>query len=292
MGKIALSASLKLHEIVTIPMMTYNCETWIMTQSDVKELEKMELWALKRLLNLPKTTPTAGVRYETKTLFAEIRIDEKQFLYLHKILKRDTSHWTHHMLKILDAHSIGWATQIRRKIHDYGLEESWHMIGTKTDSAWKNEVKTACEKRNIELLKHECQSVRSGSVKDKTKTKSILINLNDENYTRSSESNILKMSKLKARAIIMTRYGMLDCAKNFEGRYGKKECNVCSVIDDENHRVNDCVRWKSVNLYLSTTKADLNLVYSMERDELERIADVVLAIWDLKNGRNSIVGNK
>ena len=58
MKKMELEVCLKLHEIVTIPMMLNNCEAWILTQSDLRELEKIELWALKRILNLPRTTPS------------------------------------------------------------------------------------------------------------------------------------------------------------------------------------------------------------------------------------------
>ena len=59
------------------------------------------------------------------------------------------------------------------------------------------------------------------------------------------------MNKLQARVQLTAMFGMLDCAKNV--RCGNKgtDCRECNVLDDENHRVNDCGKFKESNLYLS-----------------------------------------
>jgi hypothetical protein len=46
------------------------------------------------------------------------------------------------------------------------------------------------------------------------------------------------MTRIKARAIIRGRYMMLDCANDFENKYGSKKCDLCRVINDEIHRIN------------------------------------------------------
>ena len=46
----------------------------------------------------------------------------------------------------------------------------------------------------------------------------------------------------------MARYGMLETASNYRNKYKTDQCNVCLTLDDENHRLNDCPRWKNVNL--------------------------------------------
>lgn len=289
MRKIELKACIKLHEAATIPMMLNNCESWNLTQSDKKEMEKMELWALKRILNVPRTTPTAAVRFVTGTLFTEIRIDEKQIIYLQKILQREKTHWTHHMLITLDKHSIGWAYQIREKLVEYGLETDWNVIKEKSRGEWKSDVKSAVEEKNCEKLLSECRATRGDVVYDKTKTKSIVQAIGSGNYSRLKGSLLLNMTRCKAKALVMARYGMLDCGCNFENKYGGKMCDECNVIDDEGHRVNYCPRWSHVNLSSSVTKIDFSLVYSSERDDLESVADVILSIWDLGNGRNGII---
>ena len=130
-----------------------------MSLTDRKKFEKMELWALKRILNLPRTTPTAAVRFVTGIIFTELRIDQKQLIYLQRILKRDHDHWTYHMLNTLDLMSIGWAHQIRQKLNEYGLEENWEMIRQMPDLTWKHLVKQAVENRNKQKLLDECKNI-------------------------------------------------------------------------------------------------------------------------------------
>ena len=289
MKDIELNVCLKLHEIVSIPMLLNNCESWNLTQSDKKEYEKIEIWALKRILGLPRTTPTAAVRFITGTLFTEIRIDEKQMLYLHKVLNRTEDHWTHHILMTLDDYCIGWSRQIRQKLSEYGLETNWDVLKRKTDNEWKSTVKTAIEKRNRERLLDECKTFRHGCVHEKTKTKSIIKEIERSDYCRTRLTTILSMTRLKARAIVMARYGMLDCSSNFGNKYGTKQCKECRVIDDEAHRMNNCKTWRIVNRYESVIKIDFNAVFSNDKTELESIADEILSIWDLKNGKNCII---
>jgi hypothetical protein len=80
-----------------------------------KPLKKIDLWCLKRNLYLPRTTPSAAVRFTTGTMYFKVRIDMIQMLYLQKILKREVTNWTQKMLTVLDELEIGWAEMIGNK---------------------------------------------------------------------------------------------------------------------------------------------------------------------------------
>ena len=58
---------------------------------------------------------------------------------------------------------------------------------------------------------------------------------------------LLKLPSIQTRALIMGRYGMLDCKTNYAVKYGGKNCLDCNMLDDEAHRINDCVKYSSVN---------------------------------------------
>ena len=73
MRKLQSRLLIELHETISVPSLLNNSESWLLGKTDQIELEKIEIWGLKRLLNLPPKTPTAAVRYETGTLFVEIR---------------------------------------------------------------------------------------------------------------------------------------------------------------------------------------------------------------------------
>ena len=78
---------------------------------------------------------------------------------------------------------------------------------------------------------------------------------------------------------------MLDCAANYRHGYGGPDCKQCGVKDDENHRINTCVRFKDRNLYHSTYKYDFQSIYSDDDDSISRTIEVVENLWILDNGK-------
>ena len=116
----------------------------------------MEIWAWKSMLGLPKTTPTAAVMYCTGAMYASVRIEAKQLIYLHKVLHKPDGHWTKLTLYSLKEHQIGWAKQIEAIIEAWHVENDWEEIKKKSLKAWKIEVGKAAEAKNREKLKEEC----------------------------------------------------------------------------------------------------------------------------------------
>ena len=75
--KMQLKALLKMHNAKTVASLLTNCETWVLNKSEREKLEKIELWALKQILDVPKTTPTPAIWYVTGTLMTSILIDKR-----------------------------------------------------------------------------------------------------------------------------------------------------------------------------------------------------------------------
>ena len=84
----------------------------------------------------------------------------------------------------------------------------------------------------------------------------------------------------------MGRYGMLECAANFENKYGGKKCRTCNVIDNESHRINSCKVYESINLCNSSESIDFNCIYSNETVKCMKVVERILMTWDLVNGKN------
>ena len=70
----------------------------------------------------------------------------------------------------------------------------------------------------------------------------------------------MKFSKYDTKTLIMARYGMLWCAKNFKTQFGGQNCQTCGTIDDENHRINECVLYKEKNWHGKEEKVDFNIL--------------------------------
>ena len=285
MKRIEVKTMIKLHESVNNPILLHNCESWVLTKTDYLNLEKIELWALKRMLSLPRTTPSIAIRYVTGTLYTRVKIDARQLLFLWKTLRRTPDSWPRQLLMTLDQYNLGWAKQIRETLSDYGVEESWGEIEKMEKHQWKTIVGTVTEKKNRELMIRECYKDR-GRRETKTKTKSIIKKLESGEYERKPLPEIVNMNKLHSKAIIMGRYGMLECARNFQMKYGKKACQLCGTEDTEEHRLNICPKWMDPNNDWDPVR--YSDIYSNDADKLKDIAKAILKKWEIDNGKNQM----
>ena len=83
--KTQLKSLLQLHNCCTIAGLLTNCETWILNKTERNKLERIELWALKKILDVPKTTPTAAIWHVTGMMITSILINKREMLYLKNI---------------------------------------------------------------------------------------------------------------------------------------------------------------------------------------------------------------
>ena len=286
MRKIEVEVIITLHNAVTLPTLLYNSETWPLNIGIRKELDKMEIWAWKSMLGLPKTTPTAAIMFVTGALYASIRVQIKQLIYLHKVLQRKDEHWTVTTLRSLRHHNVGWAKQIEENLVDWSLETSWETIASKSRNEWKRQVHEAAERKNKGKILGECYKKERGNSTIKTKTKRLIPLLENNEFKRGPQPCIIKNNKLIARAYIMGRYGMLQCAANFSNGYGGKDCKKCKLEDNEEHRMDQCIEWSNVNLASTDRYVDYDLIHSENDEESMVVVQYILDMWDLVNNRN------
>ena len=128
---------IQLHEAVTLSTLLYNAETWPLDCAAKKEIDKMELWAWKSMIGLPKTTPTAAVMFATGALFPSIRIEMKQLIFLHQILQKSKRSIRQKLAY------TGWACQIDKILRVRELELDWDVIKMKTQRV-EERGRTSC----------------------------------------------------------------------------------------------------------------------------------------------------
>ena len=178
---------IKLHETETVTAFLYNAETWTLTKSEKKTLDQAELYAWKRMIGLPPTTPTAGIVFSVGALFASIRVEQKQLIYIHKVLTKDEHNWTKTTLLTLKEYGIGWARQLDNILETWGLEKDWEVIRQKPFMEWKRMVASAAEKRNNVRLREECETLCRGEATKKKKTVFVLKKLDSPDYKRQPD---------------------------------------------------------------------------------------------------------
>ena len=148
-------------------------------------------------------------------------------------------------------------------------------------------MQTSIEKNHKERLYEECHDTANGITKEKTKSASIIKLLTGSGYKREPQPVILKTTKHETKTIIIARYGMLQCGKNYRGTI-KEICDRCHCIDDENHRLNYCIKWRERNYYDETEKIDFDLVFSNDVEVLRPIMQGIEKLWNTRNAHGTM----
>ena len=188
------------------------------------------------------------------------------------------------MLNSLKTDNIGWAKQIKNILENYGISLTFTEIQSMPFSKWKKTVNEVSDIKNRERLIEMC----TGTKGEKYKTKRLLSKLEADNYKRSPCMNTLTKSRYFSRVRIMSMYHMLDCSKNYKIGNKGENCRTCNVTDDENHRINFCIKYQDKNLFQSPIKIDFNSIYSDNEETVGRMIEVVCKLWDLKLGKNTM----
>ena len=79
---------------------------------------------------------------------------------------------------------------------------------------------------------------------------------------------------------------MLECGNNLKETMPEM-CKTCNVLDDEDHRLNECRVYNDMNLVNKSTKANFGDVFSDENDKLNSILDHIENLCEFlyANGR-------
>ena len=285
--KVETSVLLELHDKVNIPSLLMNAESWNLNTGEKTEIDKIEINALKSLFDLPLHMPTPAIRFAFGTLYTEIHIDKKRLLYLHKLVTRDTTHWTQRALTTLEELNIGWAKSIKDTLESYKLPTEFHTIKTISRNDWKKQITTETEKRHRERLHKDCYKNKNGEQTTKTKTASIINNIAQETYIRKPSKELLECSKQETKTIMIARYRMLECGQNLKGSM-QEICNTCGEIDNENHRLNHCKNFEDINFYHDIDKVDFESINSDDIKVLRDIIPKIERVWNTRNAHGTM----
>ena len=285
--RIETTVLLDLHEKVNIPSLLTNSESWTLLKSEETEVERAEIQCLKNMFDLPVTTPTPAILFSFGVPYTTSRTDQKRLSYLHKLLNREPSHWTRKSLETLKTLNLGWYKGIHKTLIKYNLPEDFHQIRTKTTNEWKNIVRTAIETHNKSRLLEDCHKQKDGIKSIKTKTAHIVEKLKDPAYMRQPQSELKHLSKQETKTLIIARFGMLECGRNYRGTMSIM-CDDCCCIDDEEHRLNICPKYGYVNYINNNDAVRFDTIFSDKIDDLKLIIPRIANVWNVKSGHGSI----
>ena len=285
--RIETSVLIELHDKITIPGLLANAESWSLSKTESTEMEKIEIQALRNLFDLPIHIPTPALIFSFGTLYTHFRIEKRRLTYLHRILNRPDTHWTKKTFHHLFEQNIGWGKTIKQTLQSLGLPTDLSEIQNKRPNEWKNQVNTKIEIKNKTRLIDDCHKMVDGQKTQKTKTRHIIGQLTNEQYTRMPSPELQSLSKQETKTILISRFRMLECGVNFKGS-NTTVCQTCKKTDDETHRLNHCTRFRAINCYDDDVKPNFNDIYSSDVDVLKKIVTTIEKIWNTRNAHGSM----
>ena len=81
---------------------------------------------------------------------------------------------------------------------------------------------------------------------------------------------------------------MLDCGANFQNDRSIL-CTTCKTRDNEDHRLNHCIKYRATNNYDCSQKINFDDVFSTDIDVLKKIIASKGRVWNVKNAHGSML---
>ena len=229
-GTFKISNLLTLYQSVFIPRLIYNCEAWFnLKAKDYQVLQKLQLNFLRRVMDVPRTTPNAALFLELGVWPVQYIIEQRQLLHLKRILDRDNRDpvWLAYKEMLKYEFEPNWANNILGLWEKYNLPLKDLNIQKLSEPQWKTIVKSQVRKFVFHTLCNECSQLKKASYM---------------RYTKLEQPTYLtELDPKYAQMIFKAKLEMFDIKVNFKGLYSSNlQCPFCYVVNEEFSHMFNC----------------------------------------------------
>ncbi len=211
-----------------IPIMTYGAEAAAHTKKEEEEIQQIFNNLLKRLLDLPQSTPNSALLVETGYLPMECYMDRKRIMQAHRVIndKKTTL-----IKKTIEAESNEWLIATKEKMEKYNI--------TMEDlNETKNQLKEKIIKNQTTFFEKKLNDEKTS----KSKVRHLLDN--KPNPKLGQRPKYMKeLTRKQCRTIALTRTRMIPVKANHKGSYPNQECRWCKIQgieETQEHIMNEC----------------------------------------------------
>ena len=192
------------------------------SQKSADDLDKMKPSLLKRVLQLPSSTPSDSLLYEFGLNDLSIDILMEKIVLAVQILQLPDNRIAKQLLRpMLEKKVDGFCTELLDacKILNVSIDE---LVGV-------SDVRKVMKENVIKVQQQELYKRMSFCTKmDKVLLSGFLFNGKVMKY-------LTELDFEEARAVFMIRYRMMPSKANFPGRWSGSECNICGFEDTDAH---------------------------------------------------------
>ena len=267
LSRIGLETSLKLLDTCIIPCLLYGSETWLLSKSELEMVELTQRKAIKRMLQVPKSTPTCALFMETGLIPMSFAIDKRQLIYYHKITKQHENFLARKITitqKNYYGYSETWFSRIQQTISKYQLCDP--LTNEITKNQWHKLVNKAVNKIANDHILKLCQNGSKTVALTKYKQR-----INRDHY-------ITELPRKLSRILFLIRCNMLPIkSQTSTDRQGL--CRLCHKDEETvNHLIDKCEKTREISSEYNVPK----LEYAYKNDKTDITLNKELAIFITK----------
>ena len=202
----------------------YGCALWNVMKSKkvVDDLNRIKPRLLKRVMQLPLSTPSAAVLYEFGVNDLALEVLMEKVVLAVQVLNLDEERIARRLLeRFLEKEVKGFCSELKDACSVFGVcLEEIRVV---------DDIRGFMKKKCIEVQKQQLtEQMMLGS-----KTDMVLIS--GCSYDGSAKKYLAELSFDEARSVFMARYRMLPTKSNFPGRWKGNLCNLCGFEDSDVH---------------------------------------------------------
>ena len=243
----------------------YGCEVWdLLKKAEKEKMNKMIPNMIKRVLELPRSTPTNAIQHDFGIVDLNLEIEMERILLTLKVLNMDENRIVKKLLvKMLEKDVPGFCQTVRKGMVEFGVDIG--MFEGVIDR--RKKMKDIVVQMQSRLLV-ERMSLAS-------KTDNMLLGFS---FDGKVKDYLLELPFQEARIVFMFRSRMFPTRTNFPNRWSKSlKCKYCCSLDTDEHLF-QCCGYADLIGDVGVTADWFFVLDRIEMNELSTAAQVLLKI--------------
>ena len=231
--------ALLLRESMLLNGILTNCESWYgLTDTEISQLESVDLQFFRSLFEVPRTVPTAGIYLETGSYRIGTIIKVRRLNFLHYMVKLKKSEM---LSKFFHAQwenpvKFDWVLDVKQNLEEFELPSSLEAIQAMSTFQFKSLVKKRVKQYELTKLLELKEEKANSKMRNLTYSE-----LKIQDYLLLKTINISE-----AKSLFKFRLRMAPFGENFRGGQKTIICPLCKNHPDGQSDSFGCTQLKKV----------------------------------------------
>ena len=238
----------------------YGCGVWNkLSSNQEKEINELKVRLLKRVLEVPLSTPSSVIKYEFGITDLDLDCYMEKIILAYGTLEQD-SLGRQLLNRMMELNVPGFCVETKEALRIMDLDEGNELLqksGKEMRQELKKKIIMIQRERLVEKMLSESKSDR--------------VLLNDFQFDGRAKKYLIELPFQEARVVFMLRSRMFPTKDNFKGRWGD-QCVYCEAIESDVH-IFSCVGYRDL---LSGVRYDMFMNLDVPIEELSNGAKNLL----------------